>query len=64
MNSSILLNDFLYKTRQNIESLSIELSKNPVDTKESVLKIKQIRANLTHIHNLLKLEESLHERDT
>ena len=59
MNSVILLQDFLSKSKQNIESISLELTKYPVDTKEALLKIKQLRGNLNHIHNLLKLEESL-----
>lgn len=59
MNSIILASDFITKTKQNIESLSIELSKNKIDTKEALEKVKQIRSNVTHIHNLLKLEESL-----
>ena len=59
MNSVILLQDFINKARHNIESLSLELTKHPVDTKEGIVKIKAIRYNLTHIYNLLKLEESL-----
>lgn len=59
MNSSILIGDFMNKSRQSIELLSLELSKPNIDIKESLIKIKQLRSNLVHIHNLLKLEESL-----
>ena len=59
MNSIILINDFVNKSKKNIEELSLELSKLPIDTQEGLTKIKLLRSNLTHIHNLLKLEESL-----
>jgi len=56
-----LLNDFIQKIRQNIDSLYLETNKTPVDTKEALQKIRQTKNDLTHMYNLLKIEESIQE---
>ena len=56
-----LLNDFIQKIRQNIDSLYLEINKTPVDTKEALQKIRQTKNDLTHMYNLLKIEESIQE---
>ena len=56
-----LIQDFISKIRQNIESLSLELNKTPIDTKETLNKIKQTKNDLTHVYNLLKIEENIQE---
>ena len=55
------LTDFLNKIRQNIESLTLIVSKGEVDTKEASLIIKETKNNLTHLQNILRAEESLRE---
>ena len=56
-----LLNDFVTRIRVNVESLSLEVSRNTIDTKESLNKIKQTKNDLTHVYNLLKIEENIQE---
>jgi phosphoglycerate-specific signal transduction histidine kinase len=56
-----LIQDFISKIRQNIESLSLEINKTPIDTKETLNKIKQTKNDLTHVYNLLKIEENIQE---
>ena len=60
MNNQLLI-DFLNKIRNNIDVLSMAFSKTEIDTKESTVKIKETKNDLTHLHNLLKAEESLQE---
>ena len=50
-NNYALIHDFVNKIRQTI------------DLKESFVKIRQTKNDLTHIYNLLKIEESLQEID-
>ena len=56
-----LLNDFVTRIRVNVESLSLEISRNNIDTKEAFQKIRQTKSDLTHMYNLLKIEESTQE---
>ena len=56
-----LLNDFIQKIRQNIDSLYLEINKTPIDAKETTQKIRQTKNDLTHMYNLLKIEESIQE---
>jgi phosphoglycerate-specific signal transduction histidine kinase len=56
-----LIQDFISKIRQNIESLSLEINKTPIDTKETLNKTKQTKNDLTHVYNLLKIEENIQE---
>ncbi len=43
-----LLNDFVTRIRVNVEMLSLEVSRNSIDTKETFNKIKQTKNDLTH----------------
>ena len=54
-----LIQDFMSKVKNTVEDLGREVIASKIDTKESIEKIKQIRANLTHLHNILKIEETL-----
>ena len=56
-----LLNDCITRIRVNVESLSLEISRNNIDTKEAFQKIRQTKSDLTHMYNLLKIEESIQE---
>ena len=58
-----LIQDFISKIRQNIESLSLEINKTPIDTKETLNKIKQTKNDLTHLYNLIKIEENIQENN-
>ena len=58
-----LLNDFVTRIRVNVESLSLEVSRNTVDTKETFHKIKQMKNDLTHLYNLIKIEENIQENN-
>ena len=58
-----LLNDFVTRIRVNVETLSLEVSRNTIDTKESLNKIKQTKNDLTHLYNLIKIEENIQENN-
>ena len=62
MNNQIL-NDFVTRIRVNVESLSLEVSRNTIDTTESLNKIKQTKNDLTHLYNLIKIEENIQENN-
>ena len=54
--NNILIKDFSNKLRPAVEVLSLEINKSQVDLKECLQKIKQIRIDITHLSNLLKIE--------
>ena len=54
-----LINDFMQKTKHTVEDLGKEVIASKIDTKLAIEKIKLIRINLTHLHNILKIEETL-----
>ena len=56
MNNHILIKDFSNKLRPAVEVLSLEINKSQVDVKECLQKIKEIRNDITHLSNLLKIE--------
>ena len=56
-----LLTDFVNRIRVNVECLSLEVSRNTVDTKETFDKIKQTKNDLTHLYNLIKIEENIQQ---
>ena len=56
-----LLNDFVTRIRVNVETLSLEISRNTIDTKETFEKIKQMKTDLTHVYNLVKIEENIQQ---
>ena len=58
-----LLNDFVSRIRVNVESLSLEVSRNSIDTKETFQTIKQMKNDLTHLYNLIKIEENIQENN-
>ena len=55
----LLIQEFSSKLRPNVEMLTLEIGKQKIDTKECLEKIKQIRSDLTHLSNLLKIEDVL-----
>jgi hypothetical protein len=56
-----LLNDFVTRIRVNVESLSLEVSRNSIDTKETFNTIRQTKNDLTHLYNLIKIEENIQQ---
>ena len=54
--NNILIKDFSNKLRPAVEVLSLEINKSQVDVKECLQKIKEIRNDITHLSNLLKIE--------
>ena len=58
-----LLNDFATRIRVNVETLSLEVSRNSIDTKETFQTIKQMKNDLTHLYNLIKIEENIQENN-
>ena len=54
-----LIQDFVNKIRALVESLSLEVLKTNIDTKDALAKIKSVRADMTHLYNLLKIEEDI-----
>ena len=58
-----LLNDFVTRIRVNVETLSLEVSRNSIDTKETFQTIKQMKNDLTHLYNLIKIEENIQENN-
>ena len=54
-----LISDFMQKTKHTVEDLGKEVIASEIDTKLAIEKIKLIRINLTHLHNILKIEETL-----
>ena len=58
-----LINDFVTRIRVNVETLSLEVSRNSIDTKETFNKIKQMKTDRTHVYNLIKIEENIQENN-
>ena len=56
-----LLNDFVTRIRVNVETLSLEVSRNTIDTKQTFDTIKQMKNDLTHLYNLIKIEENIQQ---
>ena len=56
MNNHLLIKDFTNKLRPSVETLTLEINKPNIDTKECLQKIKEIRNDITHLSNLLKIE--------
>ena len=58
-----LLQSFMNKIKQESIELEREVTSSTVNTKEAMTKIKDIRNNLSHLFNLLKIEESLEQNN-
>ena len=61
--NNIIFQDFSQKLRNISEEVSLELTKQPIDNKEAMQKLKVLRADIMHLMNLLKIEEHLQNRD-
>ena len=56
-----LLNDFVTRIRVNVKTLSLEVSRNTIDTKKTFNTIKQTKNDLTHLYNPIKIEENIQQ---
>ena len=54
-----MIQNFVNKIKQQGIDLDREITGSTVFSKEAIAKIKEMRTTLTHLHNLLKIEESL-----
>jgi len=54
-----VIQTLINKVKQEANELDREVTGANVHTKEAITRIKEIRTTLTHLHNLLKLEEFL-----
>ena len=57
--NQVIFQEFSQKIRSNSEEIVNDLSRHPIDTKETLLKIKILRDNLLHLTNYVKIEEFL-----
>ena len=62
MNNHLLIKEFSNSLRPLVEILILEINKPQLETKECLEKIKEIRGNITHLNNLLKIEQVLETR--
>ena len=56
-----LIQSFINKLKQLSTDLEREVTSSTVNTKEAFGKIKEMKNNLSHLFNLLKIEESLEQ---
>jgi len=54
-----LIQSFVNKIKHEVNELEREVTSSTVNSKEAMTKIKEMRINLNHLYNLLKIEESL-----
>ena len=64
MSNHLLIKDFTNKLRPVVETLTLEINKPNIDTKDCLEKIKEIKNSITHISNLLKIEMVLQNEKT
>ena len=57
--SNQLILEFVNKIRATVKAINLEVLKTNVDPKDALAKIKLARADMTHLYNLLKIEEDL-----
>lgn len=62
--NNLLIQEFSNKLRPSLEVLQLEINKHPLDTKECIKKIREIKINITHLNNLMKIEEVLNEKNS
>ena len=61
--NTIIFQDFAQNLRTNTEELNNLLTRQPIDPKETLLKIKSLRDSLSHLSNYVKIEEFLQNKD-
>ncbi len=58
-----LLQSFMNKIKQESINLEREITGSTVNTKDAIVKIKEMKNDLTHLYNLLRIEESLQQNN-
>ena len=53
-----LIQSFMNKIKQESINLEREITGSTVNTKDAIVKIKEMENNLTDLYNLLRIEES------
>ena len=61
--NQVIFQEFSQKIRSNCEEIVNDLSRQPLDPKETLLKIKTLRDNLLHLTNYVKIEEFLQKNN-
>ena len=61
--NQVIFQEFSQKIRSNSEEIVNDLSRQPLDPKETLLKIKTLRDNLSHLTNYVKIEEFLQKNN-
>ena len=56
MSNHLLIKDFTNKIRPAVETLTLEINKPQIDTKQCFEKLKEIKNSITHLTNLLRIE--------
>ena len=57
-----LIQSFVNEMKNEINELDREVTGSTVHIPEALMKIKKVKTNLVHLYNLLKIEQSLEER--
>ncbi len=58
-----LIQSFLNEMKNDINQVDREVTGSTVHIPEALAKLKKLKTNLVHLYNLLKIEESLQERE-
>jgi hypothetical protein len=61
--NNIIIQDFSQNLRRNTEELVNLLSIHPLDTKDTLLKIKTLRESILHLTNYVKIQNHLDNKD-
>jgi len=61
--NNIIIQDFSQNLRRNTEELVNLLSIHPLDTKDTLLKIKSLRESILHLNNYVKIQNHLDNKD-
>ena len=61
--NNLIFQEFSQKLRNVSEEVSLELTKQPIDHKDTMQKLKVLRGDIIHLMNLVKIEEHLQNRD-
>ena len=54
-----MIQEYFNKIRATIEAINLEVLKTNIDPKDALAKIKSARDDMTHLYNLLKVEEDI-----
>ena len=61
--NNIIIQDFSQNLRRNTEELVNLLSIHPIDTNDTLLKIKTLRESILHLSNYVKIQDHLDNKD-